>query len=149
MMGTKADPLVSFHFSLDLQGSVSGYFMEVSGVGSENEITEHKVMGDNGTAQIVKKIPGRLKWTDITLKRGITDAMDMWTWRKQVTDGQVEAARKNGSIIMYDHIGTIVAQWDFVRGWPSKITGPSIKSDDNAVGVEELTISHEGITRTK
>ena len=147
-MGVKADPLLSFHFSLDLQGSVSGYFMEVTGVGSENEITELKVMADNGIGQIVKKMPGRLKWTDITLKRGITSEMDMWAWRKMVTDGNIEASRKNGSIIMYDHLGAIVAQWDFVRGWPSKITGPSIKSDDNAVGVEELTISHEGIVRS-
>ena len=148
MMGTKTDPLVSFHFSLDLQGAVSGYFMEVSGVGSENEITEHKIMNHDGHGEEVKKIPGRLKWQDITLKRGITSAMDMWTWRKQVADGNVEAARKNGSIIMYDHLGAIVARWDFVRGWPSKISGPSVKSDDNAVGVEELTIAHEGIIRT-
>ena len=147
-MGVKADPALSFHFSLDLAGSVSGYFMEVTGVGSENEITEHKIMDPNGKGQVVKKIPGRLKWTDITLKRGITSAMDMWNWRKQVTDGNVETARKNGSIIMYDQMGEIVARWDFVRGWPSKITGPSIKSDDNAVGVEELTISHEGIVRS-
>jgi phage tail-like protein len=73
----------------------------------------------------------------------------MWVWRKQVEDGGVEPARKSGSVVMYDEAFKEVARWDFVRGWPVKITGPSVKSDGNEVGVEELTIAHEGIKRVK
>jgi phage tail-like protein len=40
-----------------------------------------------------------------------------------------------------------VAQWDFENGWPMKVTGPELKADSNAYGVEELTIVHEGIRR--
>jgi len=138
-------PLTSFSFGIEV-GSVTGFFTEVSGLGSETEVTEHKVMGPGGQ-QIVRKIPGRLKWDNITLKRGITSSMDMWDWRKQVEDGNVDAARMNGSIMMYDQTGGEVARWNFERGWPSKLTGPSIKSDDNAIGVEELTIVHEYIIR--
>ena len=138
-------PLTSFSFGIEV-GSVTGFFTEVSGLGSETEVTEHKVMGPGGQ-QIVRKIPGRLKWDNITLKRGITSSMDMWDWRKQVEDGNVDGARMNGSIMMYDQTGGEVARWNFERGWPSKLTGPSIKSDDNAIGVEELTIVHEYIIR--
>ena len=140
------DPLVSCYFSLEV-GPITGYFTEVSGLGSETEVVELKVMGANNQ-EIVRKIPGRLKWNDITLKRGITASMDMWTWRKQVEDGDVAGARTNGSIMMYSQEGDLVAQWDFTAGWPSKVTGPSVKSDSGEIGVEEVTIVCEDCRRT-
>jgi len=146
-MARDTDPLVGFHFQLDLGGVVAGYFTEISGLGSENEVVEHKVV--EGGKQKVQKIPGRLKWGDITLKRGITAQMDIWTWRKQVEDGMVDAARTNGSIIMLDQELTPVAQWDFENAWPSKVSGPQVQSDSNNYGVEELTIVHEYIVRVQ
>lgn len=140
-----ADPLVSFHFSVEISGVISGYFTEVSGLGSEHEIIEYKIV-DNGHP-LTRKIPGRLKWGDITLKRGISHEMDIWTWRKQVEDGDVEGARTNGSIVMMDETYAEVARWNFEYGWPSKVSGPTPKADSNEVGIEELTIVHEGIVR--
>ncbi|MCB0153476.1 MAG: phage tail protein, partial [Anaerolineae bacterium] len=95
----REDPVVGFHFALDIQGQVAGYFTEVSGIGSESEVSEQKVVNKKGV-QVVLKVPGRLKWGDITLKRGVTSDMQLWTWRKMIEDGDVKGARKNGSIIM-------------------------------------------------
>lgn len=100
-MADREDPLVGFHFGIEIQGVVSGYFTECSGLGSEQEIIEHKVITESGQ-EVVMKLPGRLKWENITLKRGITSTMDIWNWRKQVEDGNVDAARHNGSVVMYD-----------------------------------------------
>lgn len=140
------DPAVSFHFSLEVQGQITGYFTSVDGIGSEHEVVDHKVTDDN-QKPIMMKIPGRLTWGEITLKRGITDNRDVWDWRKMVEDGQVEQARSSGSVIMYDQEGTPVAQWDFVRAWPSKVSGPGISSENSEIAVEEMTVVHEGITR--
>ncbi len=146
-MGARAtDPLVGFHFSLEVQDAITGFFTEISGLGSETEIVEHKVVTPTGQ-EVVQKIPGRLKWTEITLKRGVTAQMDMWKWRKLVEDGQITSARKNGSIVMYDEALKEIARWNFTNGWPSKISGPQLQSDSNAYGIEELTIVHEGIIR--
>ena len=143
----QGDPLVSAYFSLDV-GPISGFFTECAGLGSETEVVELKVMGASNQ-EIVRKIPGRLKWGDITLKRGITNNMDIWTWRKQVEDGDVTGARTNGTITMYDQEGSAVAKWEFEKGWPSKVSGPSIKSDSNEIAIEELTIVHENIVRVQ
>ena len=143
------DPFIVYSFALDMSGGAAGFFTEVSGVGSESEVVEHKVVGKEGHTSIVQKIPGRLKWTDITLKRGITATMDIWEWRKQVEDGDMAGARKNCSIIMYDETGKAAARWDIVNAWPSKVSGPSFKSDGNEYGVEEVTLVHEGLTRVK
>lgn len=144
----REDPLVGFMFALDIQGQVTGYFTEVSGIGSESEVAETKVVNEKGV-QVVLKVPGRLKWGDITLKRGITSNVDIWTWRKLVEDGDVKGARKNGSITMFDQSLTPKAQWDFKNAWPSKVSGPAPKSDSNELVVEELTIVHEYIVRVK
>ena len=142
------DPMIGAHFEITV-GSVTGYFTEVSGLGSETEVVEHKIMSKGAKEPIIRKIPGRLKWGDITLKRGITGNMDFYDWRKQVEQGKVDTARLDGTVIMYDQTMSPVAAWEFYKGWPSKISGPSLKSDDNSVGVEELVIVHEGIKRIK
>jgi phage tail-like protein len=140
------DPLVSSWFGVEFQGEVVGAFRECSGLGSENEVVEYKASGPKGE-YIIKKVPGRLKWNNITLKRGITDAMDMWKWRKLVEQGKIEGARKNGTITMYNQQGDAVAKWNFINAWPSKLSGPSANASNNEVAIEELELTHEGYER--
>src|SRR5512137_1990979 len=148
MAGEGKDPLVQFSYALDLGGKVKGYFTECSGLGSEHDVVEHKVVDEKGR-QMVKMVPGRIKWDKITLKRGITDAKDIWDWRKKVEDGQVEDARIDGSIIMMDQELKPVARWNFEGGWPSKVSGPQLKSASNEIGVEEITIVHHRLERVQ
>jgi phage tail-like protein len=127
---------------------ITGYFTECSGVGSENEVIEHKVVDDKGR-ELVQKLPGRLKWQDVTLKRGITDNLQIYEWRQLVVEGKMKDARKNCSIIMMDRNYAPAARWDFVNAWPSKVTGPQVKSDDNNFAIEEVVLVHEGMKRVK
>jgi len=142
------NPLVSFHYAVEIQGVVKGLFKECSGLGSEHEVIEHKVVDGKGK-EFVQKIPGRLKWENITLKRGITDNLDIWNWRKDVEQGNVDKARKSGSIIMMDPQLKEMARWNFEAAWPLKVSGPALGSDKNEIGVEELVITHEMIWRVK
>jgi len=142
------DPIVSSWFGVEFQGQVVGAFRECTGLGSENEVVEYKASGPKGE-YVIKKVPGRMKWNNVTLKRGITDAMDMWKWRKLVEEGKIKDARKNGSIVMFSAQGQEVARWNFVNAWPSKLTGPSANATNNEVAIEELEITHEGYERIK
>jgi phage tail-like protein len=145
---TTEDPLLGFNFMLELEGAVAGYFTECNGIGSEHEVIEHKVV-DKGGHEIIRKIPGRLKFTDITLKRGITSDMKIWEWRDLAVIGKIADARKNCTITMLSRDYKPVATWHFANAWPSKVTGPSLKADSNEIGVEEITIVHEGMYREK
>jgi phage tail-like protein len=142
------DPLVSAWFGVEFQGQVVGAFRECSGLGSENEVVEYKASGPKGE-YVVKKVPGRMKWNNVTLKRGITSEMDMWKWRKLVEQGKMTDARKNGSIVMFSQEGSEIARWNFINAWPSKLTGPTANATSNEVGIEELEITHEGYERVK
>jgi phage tail-like protein len=148
MAGTFQDPLVSAYFTLEMSNKVGGAFREVSGLGSENEVVEEKSSGPDGRL-ILKKIPGRMKYGDITLKRGITSTMDMWDWRKLVEDGKIDSARINCSIIMHSQDGTPMARWDMVNAWPSKVTGPTANATNNEIGIEEMVLVHEGYKRVQ
>ena len=142
------DPLVSAWYGVEFQGQVQGAFRECTGLGSNNEVVDYKASGPKGE-YIMKKVPGRMTWQPITLKRGITDAMDMWKWRQVVEEGKIDQARKNGSIVMFNQQGKEVARWDFVNAWPSKITGPTANANANEIAIEEMEIVHEGYKRVK
>jgi phage tail-like protein len=138
--------MVGFGFKVDASGKATGYFTEVGGISSETEVTEHKVVAPNGQ-EVVRKLAGRLKWGDITLKRGITSNMDFWKWRQEVVDGNVAQARTNCTIEMQDQTGKPVARWTLDLAWPSKLTGPAMSTDSSAVGIEEVTLVCEGFIR--
>jgi phage tail-like protein len=140
------DFLLGFLFRLDVGDVVAGFFTEINGIGSENEVVESKVVDATGH-EVVRKVPGRLKWTDISLKRGVTSSLQLWKWRQQIIDGKVKDARKPVTIHMLDREYKAVAKWNFFNAWPSKLTGPTFKSDSNDVGIEELTLVHEGMFR--
>ncbi len=142
------DAFLGAWFGIEFQGIVTGAFRECAGLGSENAVVEDKASGPDGKP-IVKKVPGNLKWGDITLKRGITDDMDMWKWRALVEQGKVADARKNGAIVLFSLDGKAIARWEFVNAWPSKISGPSVNATGDEVAIEELTIVHEGYKRTQ
>ncbi len=142
------DPLVSAWFGIEFQGQITGAFKECTGLGSENEVVEYKASGQKGE-YVIKKVPGRMTWNDITLKRGITDAMDMWDWRKLVEEGKIDEARKNGSIVMFSQDNKEMARWDFNNAWPKSLKGPTANAANNEVAIEELTITHEGYKRVK
>jgi phage tail-like protein len=140
------DPLIGFKYSLKIGSQVAGYFTEVGGLNIEYEPVELKIVNEKGVPIILQQ-PGRVKYTDITLKRGITSSMDIWNWRKLIEDGKITDARTAGTITMHKEDGTPVTQWHFENGWPSKVTGPQVKADSNEYGVEELTIVHERLYR--
>ena len=53
--------------------------------------------------------------------------------------------RREGSIILRDEQRNEVMRWKFIRGWVSKMTGPSLKGDGNAIAIESIEIVHESL----
>jgi phage tail-like protein len=150
-MARETDPLLGFNFSLTVEGqdvasSTTAYFTEVSGLDAQHEVVEHKVVTDDGR-EILQMIPGRIGWTEVTMKKGITADMGFWTWRDLVTQGDIDGARSTVTITMFDRSYEEVSVWTLFNAWPSKLSGPSIASDSNDYVVEELTLVHEGMRR--
>ncbi len=146
-MPQREDPLVAFRFGLEIEGKLTGLFTSVSGIGSETEVIQQKVTNPETGETIIHQIPGRLTWTPVTLKRGVTSSMDIWEWRQQVVEGKIDEARTNCSIIAYNQANEEIARWNFENAWPSKVVGPEMDAGSTTYMMEEVTIVHEGMVR--
>jgi phage tail-like protein len=140
------DPHVVHHFALEIQGDVKGTFQECSGMETSNEVIEHRETDITGKQQLTK-IPGQLKVGDITLKRGVTDDQFLFDWRQQILNGEVNLARKDGSIILQDSLDQQIARINFSRAWPQKYKTGDFKATDNSILIEEVTLAVEMIER--
>ncbi len=145
-MPDSMDPISAHQFALEIQGITEATFREASGFGSEHQVIEQKEQTSKGNT-VIRKIPGTLKWQNITLKRGMTSNEEMWKWRQQVIDGKIEDARLDGSIVGYDENGEEKIRYNFRRGWPSKWESSAMNAGGNEPVVETIEITHEGLER--
>jgi phage tail-like protein len=140
--GVITDPFVTYNFLVEIDGITRAAFQQASGFDSTIDVIEHREGGENTTA---RKLPGLTKYSNITLKWGVTDDRELYDWHRQIVEGDM--VRKNGSIVLLDRRGEEVARWNFVRAWPSKWDGPDLNAEGTDVAIEMLELAHEGIER--
>jgi phage tail-like protein len=140
------DLLTTSAFFVEIDGVTVAQFKEASGIDSETAIIEYKESTADGKL-LIRKVPGAPKWADVTLKRRVDTSQALWEWRKQVLDGDIDSARRNGSIVLYDSMGAEVARWNFENGWPSHWKASDLNAGADEIAVEECTITHEGMVR--
>ena len=145
-MPDEMDPISAHQFALEIDGLVEATFREASGFGSEHDIIEQKEQGSKGNT-VIRKIPGTLRWQNISLKRGMTSNKELWDWRQKVIEGKIEDARVNGSIVGYDEDGEEKIRYNFRRGWPNKWESTGMNASGNEPVVESIEITHEGLER--
>src|SRR5829696_4987903 len=117
-MGTadRKDPLPVFCFQVTIGKSMSAFFKSVGGLKSETESIPVREGGVNDTTFM---LVGATKWSPIILKNGFTNDSELLDWRNQWVGGR-KMTRLSGVITQLNTNLKAVAQWEFVRGWPSK-----------------------------
>jgi phage tail-like protein len=140
--GNIADPFGNYNFLVEIDGITRAAFHEVTGFDSTIDVIEHREGGEN-TA--LRKLPGMTKYSNIVLKWGITDDVQLYQWHRAVINGDIE--RKNGSIVLLNRLGAEVGRWNFIRAWPTKYDAPDFNAEGNDVAIETLELAHEGLER--
>ncbi|MEO8154444.1 MAG: phage tail protein [Rhizobacter sp.] len=142
-MATRKDPYRNCNFLVEIDGITQAGFSDCSGLGSSTDPIEYREGGDNTT---VRKLPGLTKYTNISLKWGLSDSRELYDWYRKVITGKTE--RRNGSIVVLDADGvTEVVRWNFFNAWPTKLEAPSLSAKGNEVAIETLELAHEGLER--
>lgn len=153
------DPLLAYNFHISLLASSSslanavttialsnvidrpvGGFSECTGLEMSLEVEDYKEGGNNGA---VLKFPGRVKWENITLKKGLTTNTVLWDWFFDFVQGRGE--RKDGVITLQNEAHEPHTVWGFRRGLPLKYSGPQLNAAQNNVAIESIEIAHEGL----
>ena len=142
--GKRIDPYRNFRFRVEIDGIQAAAFSDATIPDSTTEPVEYREGTDPTTP---RKLSAMTKYGDITLKKGLTDSMELYEWRKQVEQSGASKARKNISLILIDEEGNDKARWDIVEAWPKKYAPADLSAKGNEVIIEPLEIVHEGVTR--
>jgi len=142
--GQRVDPYNNFNFLVEIDGITRAAFHEVSGFDSTIDVIEHREGGENTT---MRKLPGQTKYSNIVLKWGITDDLELYDWHRQAVLGNLQ--RRNGSIVGLDRQGQEIVRWNFFNAWPSKYDGPDYNAEGNDIAIETLELAHEKVERVK
>src|SRR6056297_504820 len=133
-------------FLFEVDGVDIGRFSEVSGL--EVSIETEDVL-EGGQNSFVHKLPGRMTWPNITLKRGVTKTNSLLDWLNEssgetfTANGNV-VTRKTAAITLLDRTGTRLTSWEFEGAFPVKWTGPNFAASSAEAPTEQLEITHHG-----
>lgn len=137
---------VSSRFLFEVDGVEIGMFTEVSGLEVKVEVETYNEGGENG---FTHKLPGRMTWPHILLKRGVTNSDALFTWVNK-SAGDAFAANGNkltrctGAITV---IGTTLSReraWELKDVFAVRWTGPRFDVTSGDPLHEELEVAHHG-----
>ena len=141
--GARVDPYRNFNFLVEIDGITQAGFSDCTGFGASNDPIEYREGGM--PENTVRKLPGQTKYTNITLKWGLTDSRELYDWYRDVTKGKIE--RKSGSIVLLDLEGQEKIRWNFFEAWPSKWDSVDFSAKGTDVAIETLELVVEKLER--
>lgn len=139
--GGRVDPFRSYNFAVEVRGLVVGGFSEVSGLELEIETQDYREGGVNG---FIHKRAGSAKYaSNLVLKRGMTDGLELWNWYWDTVHGRIH--RRNVSILLMDERGQEKLRWNFHKAYIVKWSGPTMHAGSSDVAVETVELAHKGL----
>ena len=138
--GERSDPYLDFRFHVELSGLIVGGFSEVDGLEVELETEEYQ---EGGVNRYSHTLPVRHSYSNLTLRRGLTDSSELWDWMRRTMFGAPEL--RSGRIILLNNYGEEVRGWGFRDGYPVRWEGPDLSADQGSVAMESLEIAHHGL----
>ena len=137
------DPTSVFKFGIEIEGVISGWFTECSGLSVKRGTITHK---EGGVNDYVHKLPDRVEQSDITLKRGVAEN-ELWDWFQEGLY-DVKVTKHNVSIILFSNDRSQAKRWNLSNAYPIEWTGPDFKVDSTSVAIETIKIVYHGIEMT-
>ena len=134
-------------FLVEVDGLEIGRFQEVSGLEVDVTVEDLEEGGENS---FTHKLPGRMTWPNMVLKRGITQTDNFLSWLNKSSGEQFSAqgnklTRSTAAITLITAEGIRLRSWDFDGAFPVKWRGPTFASGSADAAVEELEIAHHGL----
>ena len=133
-------PLPKFHFQVKWDDTELA-FQEVSGLDMESEVLEYRAGNNPAFSKI--KMPGMLKYSNITMKKGVfVKDNALFLWLAEIKMNVIK--RKAITISLLDEAQAPTMVWKVQNAFPIKVSGTDLKAEGNEVAVESIEIAHEG-----
>lgn len=119
-MALEMYPYKGYRFKVEIGGALVAGFSEVTGFDATFDVVEYRE-GD-AMDNTPRKQPGLVKYSNVTFKRGIIDAVEFFTWMDEIDKGQLPTERKVVTVQLFNDEESVVAAWQLLRAWPCKYT---------------------------
>jgi phage tail-like protein len=142
-------PPLGFHFRVEVLGLPPNAddlrFTEVGGLSVEVATEEFAEGGEN---RFVQKYPGRARYADLVLKRGLLKKSSVWEWiRASVEDMVIKPLNVNVSLLNEKHEPLMT--WKLVNAWPVKWAVSDLNATSNTFVVESMQLAYQYCTIDK
>lgn len=138
-------PFTSFNFAVEINRGedgrplVSAAFSDCDGLEMSMEV---KTIREGGANDRQIRLNGMVAYGQLTLKRGMTENFELWTWfRDSVRDPRLRASAE---VVLLGADGESErARFQLSRCVPVKIKAPAFNARDGQVAIEELQVAYE------
>ncbi|MBK6662191.1 MAG: phage tail protein [Thermoflexaceae bacterium] len=146
-MPNPVDQLVSHQFVVEIDGVEAARFTESSGLQMTTDVFEYKEGGLNGYTH---RLPGRVSYSTLSLKRGVADGPQLYAWYTRFnTAADKTGELKNISIVLYKTDHTEALRWNLHGAFPVKWSSPSLvaSSSDTLIETFDLAFADAEVVR--
>ena len=138
------DPHVAYRFTVEIEGIQEAYFTECSGFEAKMDVAEYK---EGGLNDFIHKLPGRQSFSNVTLKRGVVNSVELWDWLERVVTARAKRdEKKNMSVVLHNQDGSEALRWNLIAAFPVKWSTPQMQSDQSSALLESLELAYQEFT---
>jgi phage tail-like protein len=136
------DPAISLYFTVTVNNRSLGSFVSCEGLSMSIDVKEITEGGQNG---FIHKLPGRVKYTTVKLKRPLDhDSQKVADWLEEM---RPPIPRNTATITAMRSDGSQVCSWTLADVIPVKWDGPSFNAESGSLATETLELEHHGFLK--
>jgi phage tail-like protein len=113
-------------------------FQEVTGLNMELGV---ETLEEGGINTYAHRLPGRGKFENLVLKRGLLLDTELKHWIKDAIENFLFTP-STVTVYLLNENQTALASWQFLRAWPVKWSVSDFKAQENALVVETLELAY-------
>ena len=133
-------------FYVEMESTITASFSECSGLGVK---VKKETIFEGGINDQQRILLGQAEYSDVTLKRGITNDLTFWQWVNQTISlpkaQNGMGIRRNVHILLFNQAGETMQCWTLIGAIPIGWKAPALQATANTVAIEELTLAYEGL----
>lgn len=129
-------------FYVEIESNITACFTECQGLGVTIK-TEKRLEGGVNDQQRV--LLGHAEFSDVTLKRGLTNDLVFWDWISKILSELPKKERRNVNILTFNQAGETMQCWTLIGAVPVAWKAPPLSADASVAAIEELTLAYEGL----
>lgn len=136
-------PPLGFHFRVQVLGlpplADDLRFTEVGGLAVESALEEVPEGGENRYTQ---KYPGRSKYSDLTLKRGLLAQSAIWNWARSAIEDLIVVPMPV-DVTLLNEAHEPLMTWHLANAYPVKWSVSDLNATANAFVVESMQLTYQ------